>query len=192
MDAAEEFFFVEKDYESTSINDIIGKVGLAKGTFYHYFRSKRDLLNAILERQLDEFEVKVDQLAEDSNRGTIEKLDALIGLTFDLRSGDIPKLDHMVAYKNQVIQENFIMEGIERAKPHLSKMVREGIAEGVFSTNYPEEAISFIISGSRIITETEQDCTVSPEKLEAFADFTERILNTEPGVFKKILFKRIM
>lgn len=192
MDVAEDFFFVKKDYESTSINDIICEVGLAKGTFYHYFRSKRDLLNAILERQLNEFEVKVNQLTEDSNLGTIGKLDALIGLTFDLRSGNIPKLDHMVAYKNQVVQENFIMEGIERAKPHLSKIVREGIEEGIFSTNYPEEAISFIISGSRIITEPEQECIVSLEKLEAFADFTERILRTKPGIFKEILFKRIV
>ena len=191
MDAAEELFFIEKDYESSSINDIIGRVGLAKGTFYHYFRSKRELLNAILERQLNEFEGKVDQLAMDSKLGTLEKLDALIGLIFDLRRGDIPELEQMVAYKNQVIQENFIMLGVTRARPFLSKIIREGIEEGLFSTDHPEEALSFILSGSRIITESDQDISTSLEKLEAVADFAERILKTEPGVFKEILFKRI-
>ena len=191
MDAAEELFFIEKDYESSSINDIIGRVGLAKGTFYHYFRSKRELLNAILERQLNEFEGKVDQLAMDSKLGILEKLDALIGLIFDLRRGDIPELEQMVAYKNQVIQENFIMLGVTRARPLLSKIIREGIEEGLFSTDHPEEALSFILSGSRIITESDQDISTSLEKLEAVADFAERILKTEPGVFKEILFKRI-
>jgi len=191
MDAAEELFFIEKDYESSSINDIIGRVGLAKGTFYHYFRSKRELLNAILERQLNEFEGKVDQLAMDSKLGTLEKLDALIGLIFDLRRGDIPELEQMVAYKNQVIQENFIMLGVTRARPLLSKIIREGIEEGLFSTDHPEEALGFILSGSRIITESDQDISTSLEKLEAVADFAERILKTEPGVFKEILFKRI-
>jgi AcrR family transcriptional regulator len=192
IDAAEELFFIEKDYESTSINDIIGRVGLAKGTFYHYFRSKRELLNAILERQLNEFEGKVDQLAMDSRLGTLEKLDALIGLIFDLRRGSIPDLEEMVAYKNQVIQENFIMLGVTRARPLLSKIIREGIEEGLFSTDHPEEALSFILSGSRIITESDQDIGTSLEKLEAVADFAERILMTEPGVFKEILFKRIV
>jgi AcrR family transcriptional regulator len=191
MQVAEELFFIEKDYESTSINEIIGRVGLAKGTFYHYFRSKRELLDAILERQLNEFEDQVDQLAADSDLGTIEKLDALIGLIFDLRSGNIPELDHMVAYKNQVVQENFIMVGVKRARPLLSKIIREGIEEGLFCTNHPEEALSFIISGSGIITESEQDCTASQKKLEAVADFAERILSTEPGIFREILFKRI-
>ncbi|NYT11327.1 MAG: TetR/AcrR family transcriptional regulator [Methanomassiliicoccales archaeon] len=191
MEVAEELFFIEKDYESTSINEIIGRVGLAKGTFYHYFRSKRDLLNAILERQLNEFEERVDRLAADSNMGTIEKLDALIGLIFDLRSGNIPELDRMVAYKNQVVQENFIMVGVKRARPLLSRIIREGIEEGLFDTNHPEEALSFIISGSRIITESEQDCTAPQKKLEAVADFAERILGIEPGIFKEILFKRM-
>jgi AcrR family transcriptional regulator len=31
--------FVKEDF-SASVNDLIAKVGIAKGTFYHYFKSK--------------------------------------------------------------------------------------------------------------------------------------------------------
>ncbi|MCK4835886.1 MAG: TetR/AcrR family transcriptional regulator, partial [Candidatus Aminicenantes bacterium] len=49
LDAGQQLFF-QKGYELTSVNDIIEKVGVAKGTFYHYFNSKDDLLDKIVER----------------------------------------------------------------------------------------------------------------------------------------------
>ena len=38
--------FMEKGYDRCSINDILNKIGIAKGTFYHYFKSKEDVLDA--------------------------------------------------------------------------------------------------------------------------------------------------
>lgn len=35
--------FSEHGYEKTSVNDIIQKIGVAKGTFYHYFKSKEEI-----------------------------------------------------------------------------------------------------------------------------------------------------
>jgi AcrR family transcriptional regulator len=45
--AAQEFFF-HKGYDKTTVEDIISKLHLAKGTFYHYFISKKDLLDALI------------------------------------------------------------------------------------------------------------------------------------------------
>jgi TetR/AcrR family transcriptional regulator len=41
--------FACKDYESASLSDIIKKLGLAKGSFYRYFESKRSLYLYLLE-----------------------------------------------------------------------------------------------------------------------------------------------
>ena len=32
--------FIEKGYENTSIDEIVAKAGIAKGTYYYYFASK--------------------------------------------------------------------------------------------------------------------------------------------------------
>jgi AcrR family transcriptional regulator len=40
--------FQERGYEKTTIRDIIKKTDLASGTFYNYFRSKRDIFAALL------------------------------------------------------------------------------------------------------------------------------------------------
>lgn len=56
LDAAAEEFG-EKGYEAASINQIIEKAGISKGSMYYYFEDKRDLFDTVLqhatERMLD-------------------------------------------------------------------------------------------------------------------------------------------
>jgi len=47
-----EKLFAKKGYDNTSVADIIEKVGIAKGTFYHYFKSKDELLDTIVGRMM--------------------------------------------------------------------------------------------------------------------------------------------
>jgi AcrR family transcriptional regulator len=39
-----------KGYEQMTIQDILDDLNIAKGTLYHYFRSKQDLLDGFIER----------------------------------------------------------------------------------------------------------------------------------------------
>ena len=48
--AAAKALFAERGYANTSIQAIIREVGIAKGTFYHHFSSKADLLDALISR----------------------------------------------------------------------------------------------------------------------------------------------
>ncbi|MBN1316459.1 MAG: TetR/AcrR family transcriptional regulator, partial [Anaerolineales bacterium] len=41
-------FFLTKGFESTSVSDIVEEIGVAKGTFYYYFDSKQDILEAMV------------------------------------------------------------------------------------------------------------------------------------------------
>ena len=49
LDVAEELF-VTKGYDKTSTNDILDRIGIARGTLYYHFKSKEDILNAMIER----------------------------------------------------------------------------------------------------------------------------------------------
>jgi AcrR family transcriptional regulator len=49
LDAAEELF-AAKGYEETSTGDILDRVGIARGTLYYHFKSKEDILDALIER----------------------------------------------------------------------------------------------------------------------------------------------
>ena len=45
--------FGEKGYDATSTNDILKEIGIAKGTLYYHFKSKEDILDAMIERITD-------------------------------------------------------------------------------------------------------------------------------------------
>ncbi|ADP17601.1 bacterial regulatory protein, TetR family protein 20 [Achromobacter xylosoxidans A8] len=45
--AAAEALFIQKGVEAATINEIVERAGVAKGTFYHYFTSKNDMLAAL-------------------------------------------------------------------------------------------------------------------------------------------------
>ncbi len=47
--------FQARGVEGTSISDIVQKAGIAKGTFYRYFRDKDDLVDSVISRYTREF-----------------------------------------------------------------------------------------------------------------------------------------
>jgi TetR/AcrR family transcriptional regulator len=42
--------FAEKDYEAASLNNIIARAGISKGSMYHYFANKEDLYDYLIEK----------------------------------------------------------------------------------------------------------------------------------------------
>ncbi len=53
LKAAALALFGEKGYEGTSIDQIVGQANLAMGTFYQHYRSKRQLLLALMDELLE-------------------------------------------------------------------------------------------------------------------------------------------
>jgi AcrR family transcriptional regulator len=54
--------FIEKGYQATSIQDILGCSGISKGTFYNYFSSKSELLKAVFISVNKDFEKERNEL----------------------------------------------------------------------------------------------------------------------------------
>jgi AcrR family transcriptional regulator len=63
MDAAQQLF-IEKGFGSTTISDIVYKAQVAKGTFYHYFPSKNEMLYALRVRFTQQFIAKIQQAVD--------------------------------------------------------------------------------------------------------------------------------
>ncbi|SDQ77606.1 transcriptional regulator, TetR family [Pseudomonas sp. UC 17F4] len=73
--AAAQRLFLAKGVEATTISDIVEQAQVAKGTFYHYFPSKQDMLVALGERYtqafLEQLEQAVEQCAADDWTGRL-------------------------------------------------------------------------------------------------------------------------
>lgn len=56
--------FIAKGIEATTIDDIVSRAGVAKGTFYHYFATKTDVVLALRERFSQDFIRSVNDTIE--------------------------------------------------------------------------------------------------------------------------------
>jgi AcrR family transcriptional regulator len=66
--------FTLNDYQTASLSRIIKNLGLAKGSFYRYFRSKRELYFFLLERSTRERFEKVEERINDPELDLFELL----------------------------------------------------------------------------------------------------------------------
>jgi AcrR family transcriptional regulator len=78
--------FARKSFAAASVEDIAGAAGLAKGTVYHYFPSKRKLYRAALEQNVNGL-IRDMRCEVDEARGTAAKIRAFLAVR--LRYADI-------------------------------------------------------------------------------------------------------
>ena len=69
--------FARKGYHRTNVADIIGRAGIARGTFYLYFQNKKDLFQELLEQVQTELAARILRLrVGPDNPGPVEQLRA--------------------------------------------------------------------------------------------------------------------
>ena len=72
LDAAQRMF-VERGYDAVTIRDVIRQTELASGTFYNYFRTKEDLLRALVEQHVQALTAELRRV-----RGAARSLDEFV------------------------------------------------------------------------------------------------------------------
>jgi AcrR family transcriptional regulator len=86
IEAAEELFSL-RGYHNTQVMDIVKSVGMSAGTFYNYFKDKRDLFAQITKQNFEDFRARIKKVREPVNiwdrKDRFAKLDATFTEYFD-------------------------------------------------------------------------------------------------------------
>ncbi|MCG7382460.1 TetR/AcrR family transcriptional regulator [Paenibacillus sp. ACRRY] len=131
--------FTDKGFEKTSIQDILDALGMSKGAIYHHFKSKDEILNAVMEQQFDYSARMLDQLVIETHAATArEKLVHILEQV--LSDPQAHSLDRVL--QTQIKNPLFIVRGIQQAvkidAPVIADILREGVVDGSISTADPE------------------------------------------------------
>jgi len=168
--------FVEKGYDNTSIDEIIAEAGIAKGTYYYYFPSKEDTLEAVIDMMINEEVARAKEVVA-SPMPIPQKLAAVI---YSLRPGQEEQNIAKVVESNEniILHDKLNKRLIAEAVPLLSSVVREGNETGVFNCEQIEERVKMIlIICSRLFDEDD----FTENEVTAFIDVTEKIFGAQPG-----------
>ncbi|RDI55368.1 TetR/AcrR family transcriptional regulator [Nocardia mexicana] len=132
-----------KGYEQMSVQDVLDELGASKGSFYHYFDSKRALLVAVSERMTEAAVAALAPVLEDPSRTALHKLQAvftgLAAYTGESQDLVLAVLETWRSDDNAIVREQVRRSGTRRLRPVLAAIVAQGVAEDVFAAVEPQE-----------------------------------------------------
>jgi TetR/AcrR family transcriptional regulator, transcriptional repressor for nem operon len=132
LDAAQSLV-VEKGVSATTLDDVTRRAGVAKGTFYLYFRSKDDLVAALQQRFSDRMAERVEAAARNADTWAA-KLDACVLACFeDYR--ETYEL-HDVLFHHGGMGDRHMYDDADPSPSRLVGAIRELLAAGVEAGAY--------------------------------------------------------
>jgi len=156
LNVARKFFF-QKGFDQTSVQDIIDALGIAKGTFYHYFRSKTDLLDKLTDRTTNEIYVSLKPIVESDMTAT-DKFNKIFkaASAVTMVNIDVFVVIIKVLFKdeNTIIREKMHRNTVKKTTPLYSTIIKQGIAEGIFDVQSPEDVAEILIQIGTNLDET--------------------------------------
>ena len=195
LNVAQKLFFT-KGYRQTSVDAIIKKVGVSKGTFYYYFKSKEDLMNKLVKRMTNQILIEVKKITERTDLDALAKLNKAYITTRNvkLENLDLVKLYLKVLYKDEniVLRHKIYMSNIDLLVPEFAKIISQGVEEKIFSTSFPRKAAKLIFevaqtlgdSTAKLFLEIDENPEVVEKlerEVELYEDTIERIIGAKKG-----------
>ena len=184
LDAAERIF-AAKGYEAATVIDVLEAVKIAKGTFYYYFKSKEDVLDAIIERRISEGVKRAEEIAA-SPLPPMQKLLAIIMAQKPQNQVQEDFTSVLHEKDNAKLHQKSLTQYVLRLSPCLGKVIEEGIEAGVFSTSFPKESAEIFYTVALVLFDDDYFKWTKEEaaaKIAAFLTAAERTVGAEAGSF---------
>jgi AcrR family transcriptional regulator len=134
--------FLEHGFERTSVEQITMAVGVAKGTFYHYFATKQELLEQLVERFTDDLFVEAESALARIEGPAIERLRAFYLVSSQVKLGrkdeTLMLTRPLFMPENQALLTRLIEGWIDRTRPLILCILEQGCAEKTMDAPNPE------------------------------------------------------
>jgi AcrR family transcriptional regulator len=128
--------FLECGYERTSVEHITSTVGVAKGTFYHYFATKDALLEQLVDRYSDRLFEEIGDALSAVSGGAVERFKVLMVSSSTAKLGrpheTLLITESLYSENNREMLERMRDGWIDRLRPIIAKIVEQGCSEGSF------------------------------------------------------------
>lgn len=185
LDAAGRLFST-KGFARCTVNDILDAVGIAKGTFYYYFKSKEEVLDAIIERVTEMIASRAEEAASNPQLSPEAKI-LNIFLSMRVESEmDNELMNELHKPENALMHQKSLSLMVTRVAPVLARVAEEGISLGVFKSDFPEQYMQILLTSSITLLD-DGIFRVKPEEqqmiLRAIIALIEKMLGVEDGTF---------
>lgn len=145
--------FLAKGYEKTTMKHVMDKLQIAKGTIYHYFRSKEDLLDAVIETIAERHYQNMKIVLGAAQGNGLDKL-ILLASANQETNHDETLLTELHKPGNAGMHIRLLARMITMQAKLYAEVIEQGCHEGIFNTAHPLECAEFILSSISFLTDT--------------------------------------
>lgn len=137
LDAALKLF-LEKGYEQTTILDIVdGMGGLTRGAFYHHFKSKEEVLDALGDKLFYDNN-PFEKAKKRSNLNGLEKLRYLILDSVEISNQRKVSNMSVMALTSPTLLKKLVEDNRDIVAPQYCEIIEEGVRDGSIKTEHPK------------------------------------------------------
>ena len=162
--------FIQKGSEKTSMQDIAQTAGISKGAIYHHFKSKDEIVLAVMRSRQELMEEEMKQwLKATENLTGREQLQTII--KSNLGSQTARAIDGIILGEYEK-DAGFILtmmrDNLRIGASVVSDIIKKGMADGSIQTQYPDQAAEvFLLLVNFWMNETvfESDPEKLPERI---------------------------
>ena len=159
--------FLAQGYENTSVDEIIERAQIAKGTYYYHFQSKERMLEEVIDMMIDSEAKMAEQIIT---------MDIPVPQKIVMMITSMKPTEAEQPIKNALFQpENVLMHHKVRKKlitiitPLLSEVIKDGVNEGIFECDNITERVKMLL----IISDgTFNEGSFSERDISVFIDMT--------------------
>ena len=216
LDAALRLVY-SKGYDKMTIQDILDQLHMSKGAFYHYFDSKADVLEALVERMVvEQVEPLLLSAVQDPQLTALEKLQHYFDTAVSWKTAEKDLMLELTKVwysdENALARQKMMALMVKHVTPLFMEIIHQGVREGVFTVPYPEYASQVIINLVQPLGDTFARLLLSEEAkhdhalqraqniVAAYSDAVERVLGAPKGsiqlmdneALKVVVFIRII
>jgi len=160
--------FAERGYHNTRLDDVAEAAGVTKGTIYHYFDTKEDLLLNVIEHYQTLAFGRVEDVLQNTRLAASTRIRLLIRKMFSVGEGRsrslLALLVRGIAHEVPRVHEQWLKDGPVRLWSLVAELVEEGKERGEFRSDADADvAARLLVSGVMLQRMWNQHAAEVPE-----------------------------
>lgn len=168
--------FSTKGVAAASVDDVVQAAGVAKGTFYLYFATKDDAVNAVAARMVEGVAERIESAAADPARSPVERL---LAFGAEIRQvADEPYERDLIEVfhrpENRALHDRMGEQALVRLGPAIATIIADGIAAGDFHGQVPRRAAAYVMACFGSLHEVVADPAEVPDAIGELDTFVLR------------------
>lgn len=176
----------KKDTRSISVSEIAKEAGIGKGSIYYYFKSKEEIVDAVIERSYSDAIRKAKELVQTPGLDAQTKMEIIFQTCRD-SSMELSRQEagsYMELQQSALLHQQYIYIMIRNLHPILADIIRQGNQEGTITCCSPEEVAEIVLIILTIKFDTylsNADAAQTQKTLDVFTYMLETSFHIEKG-----------